>query len=62
MPGSCRGRGAGVVEGVVLVGEHAEEIVNQGPLAATLGMKGSPRTSRWQASQRLWPCVRQVER
>ena len=34
----------------------------QGPAAGAWGMKGWPMTSWWQASQRLRPCLRQVER
>jgi|GEM_PF-6774649 len=40
MPGRWRVRGAGVGEAWEGVGESASEIVNHGPLVATLGMKG----------------------
>jgi hypothetical protein len=39
-PGRWRVRGSGVAEAGERVGERAPEIVNQGPLAGTSGMKG----------------------
>ncbi len=62
MPRRWQVRSAGMSEAGDQVEERAPGIVNQGPLAATSGMKGWPRTRHRQASQRLWPCLRQVER